>query len=294
MAIQGLNSEWITQEKGKIPQAKVDWVIHKRLDLPYGQHPLQRLDLYLPDAGSGPFPVVVNVHGGGFVHCDKRDFHLYPTFYALLRGYAVVAVNYRLSPGARYPAQVQDVADALKYLGQEGEGLGLDTRRVFLWGTSAGGNIVLHLACAQGLVPRKDACRLLGTAAFCPLTSLDTLKVKGGLMAQLRAGLMLRYMVRSMFGTLRPSPEQRAQVDVGRYLSGGLCPIYLQHGENDPALPIAAAREFAGRLAGVLPEGSLVFDELKGARHAGDGADFFLPQHIHPVLDFFDRLQGKP
>ena len=56
----------------------------------------QKLDIYLPGTGQGPFPVIVQVHGGAFLEGDKRDVQLSPVLPALKRGYAIVSVNYRL------------------------------------------------------------------------------------------------------------------------------------------------------------------------------------------------------
>lgn len=76
--------EWISLSNEKVvPQ--IDWIKNKKLDIRYGDHELQKLDVYLPE-GEGPFPVVVLVHGGGFAFCDKRDWHLYPGFFALQEG----------------------------------------------------------------------------------------------------------------------------------------------------------------------------------------------------------------
>ena len=71
-----------------------------------------RLDIYLPDHGDGPFPIILHIHGGGFAIGDKRDIHLVPYLRALQRGYAVVSVNYRLSDEAIFPAAVMDVKAA--------------------------------------------------------------------------------------------------------------------------------------------------------------------------------------
>lgn len=293
MAIPNLNPDWIEQRKGQIPQARIGWIKRSFLDIPYGDEPLQQLDIYLPDEEKESYPFIINVHGGGFVHCDKRDFHLYPTFYALQRGYAVAAVNYRLSPAVRYPAHIEDVALALEFLSREGGNYRLDTQRAFLWGTSAGGNIVLQLSKTDGLHKRNDSLRLLGTAAFCPLISLDDLELRGGLMMKLRGSLLLRVMLKGMFGTANITPGQKELVDVKQGMEKGLAPIYLQQGTLDPALPYAAAKALAQRMACILPPDELVFDTLEGARHAGDGDAFFLPGNIHPVLDFFDRQLQK-
>ena len=87
------------------PIADVSHVRRKWLDLPYAHlSPSQRLDIYLPDNGDGPFPVILYIHGGGFAFEDKRRIHLLPFLKGITRGYAVVGVDYRLSGEALFPA----------------------------------------------------------------------------------------------------------------------------------------------------------------------------------------------
>lgn len=289
MAIKNLNPKWMEQKKGQHPVTKIDWIARKTLDIPYAlQSELQTLDIYLPDEPSDTYPVLVNIHGGGFIHCDKRDFHLYPTLYALSRGYAVVAVNYRLSPAVRYPQHIQDVLHALEWIGQKGSKYHLNASNVFLWGTSAGGNIVLQIACHQGLLPRHDTCTLRATAALCPCLNMEQLGETGTPFQRLTSYFLKRYMFKAIFGTLKPSDELMIQADIRCHLNGGISPVYLQHGTKDPAIPYRAAEEFAALLSPLLSREDFVFHTLKDVLHAGAGPDYFLPENISPILDFFD------
>ena len=86
----------------QIPPADVSHVRRKWLDLPYaGRSPAQKLDVYLPPDGNGPFPVVVDIHGGAFAIGDKRDIHLMSFLNGLERGYAVVGGQRRGAAGCR-------------------------------------------------------------------------------------------------------------------------------------------------------------------------------------------------
>src|SRR2546423_12383489 len=76
----------------------------------------QKMDIYLP-AARLPYPVVVMIHGGGWVIGDKQEYSTSIKTEALLsRGYAVVAVNYRLSSVSKFPTQIQDVKAAIRYI----------------------------------------------------------------------------------------------------------------------------------------------------------------------------------
>lgn len=140
--------QWVdlTQEH---PAPLFGHITRQYLNLSYGGHPLQAVDLYLPEEGKPPFPTLILVHGGGFSRCDKRDLSVYPGFYALREGFALASVNYRLVPECRFPCQIHDVKAAIRFLkGHAGE-YGLDPRSFFLYGDSAGGYLVSMVGATQ-------------------------------------------------------------------------------------------------------------------------------------------------
>ncbi len=131
-----------------------------------GYRPLQ-LDLYL-HTDRRARPLILWIHGGGWSRGDARGsgaFADWPGVLASLaaRGYVVAAVDYRLSGEARFPAQVQDVKAAIRFLRSKAGAYGIDPRRVYLWGGSAGG----HLAAL--------AATTCGVAAFDPPASTGRL-----------------------------------------------------------------------------------------------------------------------
>lgn len=106
--------------------------------------------------------------------------------------------------------------------------------------------------------------------------------------AGLRTALAFFHLHSSIFG-LFPSKTALQNSKPETFLSGGIAPIYLQHGENDPVIPLSRVRMLSEKLTGILPKEDFVFDVLAGARHAGDGPEFFMPEHIQPILSFFER-----
>lgn len=120
--------------------------VEVRADLPYvtGGHERQRLDLYLPASGDAPRPLVVFVHGGGWLMGSKSDS---PKALGKLleRGYVVASVGYRLSQHARFPAQIEDVEAAVRWLRAHADEYHLDPAHVGAVGPSAGGHLVALL-----------------------------------------------------------------------------------------------------------------------------------------------------
>lgn len=112
----------------------------------------QKLDLYIPTASSGPFPVIIMVHGGGFMMGDKADgAGLTGVDQLLAAGYAVASINYRLSSEVTYPAQINDAKVAVRFLRANAEKYNLNSDKFGAWGASAGGSLVSLLGTTCGV-----------------------------------------------------------------------------------------------------------------------------------------------
>ena len=123
----------------------VDYSLFQRVqaDVPYGDNPREKLDIFLPDGG-GPFPVVLQVTGGGWVYGDKSMIKMQDMFLSCLkRGYAVASMNYSLSDQAKFPVPILQVKAAVRFLRMHANEYGLDGKNLFLYGNSAGGYLVL-------------------------------------------------------------------------------------------------------------------------------------------------------
>jgi hypothetical protein len=128
-----------------------------RRDLAYaGVSPSEKLDLYLPAGASVPYPVIVAIHGGGFTAGDKSDGQVAPMLLGLARGYAVAAIDYRLSGEAKFPAQIQDVKSAIRWLRANAGRYKLDPARIAVWGDSAGGSLAALAGTSAGVAALSD------------------------------------------------------------------------------------------------------------------------------------------
>ena len=115
----------------------------------------QVLDLYLPK-GDGPFPVVVNIHPGGFFSGDKDMVPGTPGKTMLEAGYAIASINYRLSGEAPFPAAVQDAKAAVRFLRANAVKYNLNPDKIAAFGQSAGGNIASMLGTAGDVAEFDD------------------------------------------------------------------------------------------------------------------------------------------
>ncbi len=157
------------------------------VDLPYGPHFRQTMDVWLPKTAQ-PAPVVFYVHGGGWGAQDKTDIHQHLDVRGLLEaGIAVASINYRflvdanaaqVTPPLQWP--IQDAARALQFLRSKAGEWHLDKMRIAASGVSAGGCSSLWLAMHDDLAdPRsadpvaRESTRVLFTVTKAPQPSLD-------------------------------------------------------------------------------------------------------------------------
>lgn len=131
-------------------------------DLVIGDAPLDaggtvpvRMDVRLPASVSTPPPVVLWIHGGAWVSGDHNSIG--PAAQLLDRGIAVATIDYRLSHEAIFPAQIEDVKGAVRYLRANAATLGIDGTRIGCWGSSAGGHLSALLATSAGVAACEGA-----------------------------------------------------------------------------------------------------------------------------------------
>ncbi len=105
-----------------------------------------KMDIYRPLVSRGLLPAIVYVHGGGWYSGDKSEGIAQSVIPELVaRGYVVAAVNYRLAPRYKFPAQIEDVKSAVRFLRANAARYGLDDAHIGAWGDSAGGHLVALL-----------------------------------------------------------------------------------------------------------------------------------------------------
>lgn len=281
--------------------ASVDYIPRKWLDLAYAaKSPAQRLDVYVPDHGQGPFPVILSLHGGAFMGGDKRDVQVLPMLEGLKRGFATVAANYRLSGEAGFPALVQDVKAAVRWIRAHAREFGLDGSKVGAWGGSAGGYLSVMLGTSAGIAALED--HDLGNPGvpsdvqavvdwFGPTNFLkmdDQLAAAGmppapGMEHNGSASpesLLLRAPISAV-------PEKVHAANPETYIREGAPPFLIQHGTRDAIVPAQQSVELAARLRQTSGEEMVTLELLDGFEH-GDPR-FEAPENVARVLDFLEQ-----
>ena len=111
-------------------------------DIVYGTDPKrQALDVYRPRAAEGKLPVIVSIHGGGWVYGDKERYQYYCMSLAQ-RGFAVVNFTYRLAPKFKFPASLEDTNLVFRWVLDHASEYGFDSDLIFAVGDSAGAHML--------------------------------------------------------------------------------------------------------------------------------------------------------
>ncbi len=292
--------------EGAPPPADTSPIQRKFLNIPYAQlSPAQQLDVYLPNEGEGPFPVIIAIHGGAFMGCDKADLQVLPMLEGLKRGYAVVSINYRMSGEAKFPALVQDAKAAVRWVRANAVKYKFDPNRIAAWGGSAGGYLSNMLGISAGIPDLEDLslgnaeqpCDVQAVVAW--YAPANFLKMDEHLAATgLLAAPGLRHNEANspeslLLGQLITEiPEKVNAANPETYIRPAAPPFLLQHGTKDPVVPVQQSIEFAEKLRPILGEENVTLELLEGAEHAD--VMFETPENVSRVLDFLDSHLKNP
>ena len=134
-------------------------------DVAYGQDMRHRLDIFTAvDKVTSARPVLVFVHGGGFVagdkHADGSPFFSNIGHWAVNNGYNAITITYRLAPQHQWPSGIEDLRAVVDFVQREGGHYGLDATRLFLMGQSAGAaHVASYIAHADHYAPQPHGVR---------------------------------------------------------------------------------------------------------------------------------------
>jgi len=231
------------------------------------------LDLYLPFArNQQPVPLVVYIHGGGWV-AGSRDVAPLRLLPFLQMGWAAANVSYRLGTTAPAPAAVEDVRCALRWLHSRSSALRVDPQRVVLAGGSAGGHLALMAALLPGgnrfdrSCPTEDTMRWT-TGTEPPLKVAAVLNWFGITdVNDLLAGPNAKHYAIEWFGAMPEGEREALARDVSplSWVSPQSPPVISFHGDKDELVPLDHSRRLHAALDAAKVPNQLVM--VPGAGH---------------------------
>ena len=237
-------------------------------DLSYGSDPEQTLDILRPPSvEASSIPVLVYFHGGGWISADKKNYEGICARFSET-GLLVVNVNYRLAPRNRFPAQLQDVVQALAWVHSNAAKYGGDRNQVIMAGDSAGAQLASWYASAlqtpslfaqagiKGAIPEIS---LRGLLLFYGVYDFDTVCDTGF--------PFIKIYAESLLGVRPDTYRQNSRLASPiRHVSGDLPPVFLCAGEKDKLFPQTLAYADALRENGVRCQ-TLLFSRDYSAHH---------------------------
>lgn len=249
-----------------------------------GYRPLE-LDLYLPPAearSKTPRPLIIFVHGGRFSMGHRRRngaFENWPELLASIakQGYATASVSYRLSGEAGFPAPIQDIKAAIRWLRLHAEQYDIDPSRIAIWGASAGGALAALAGTSCGVAelapPDADLNGEPGADALSTSDCVQAAVAWYGVFdhAAMTADSPLQgpesysdYLVCG--GDIRCTPDKLAFPSAVTYVDKSDPPFLIMHGTDDTILPIEQSRIFREKLQAAGVENSMV--TIDGVGHS--------------------------
>lgn len=265
------------------------------LDLAYGQNSgSQVMNLYLPENTKNA-PVIVLVHGGGFLFGDAAMPALQTiTKAALEKGYAVASVDYRKSSESPFPAALADVKAAVRFLRANAAQYGLDTENIAIWGESAGA----YLALMTALTPQVEALNADVTdhlqessavkafvSFYAPVEFYTMYEEQGNPQAAADSfeskflGQDILKDKDATYATYWETYQDQIPEDLQ---------AWIQAGDSDSKVPCTQSENLAQRLTEYLGEDQIVFQLLAGADH--EDPAFYTEENISAVLTWLDGI----
>ena len=271
------------------PRAFAEDTIRIERSLSYSKIKDTRLlaDVYLPPT-DGPHPTLLMIHGGAWFSGNKAHVS-YHASYAAEQGYAVVAINYRLAPRHKFPAQVEDCRTALTWIKENADKYQFDKDRIGVYGYSAGA----HLASLVGL--SQNNREEDGEAESAPKSDSEdeVLNIKaivaGGTPCEFSWISEDSKALAYWLGDSRVAvPETYAAASPIEFVDKDDPPIFLFHGTVDRVVPPQSPEKLKQKL-----DNAKVANELhvvESARHTGAFLDKTARQQ---AIRFLDRHLGS-
>jgi acetyl esterase/lipase len=269
-------------------------------DVPFSSLPGFRplvVDIYMPPKNGGPKPLIMYIHGGGWMGGHTRHSGALSNFPAVLaqlarEGFVVASLEYRLSGEAPYPAQLQDARAAIRFLKTNAAKYGIDPARTGVWGGSAGGHLAALAALSCGDTSMDSAAAPIGSECvqaavtwygvfdFAPMLARQA--NNGGLNVAEDALLRCTPATCTQAAVKAVSPAS--------YIDAKDPPFLLIHGDKDVVVPITQSidAETKMRAAGMSVESIYI----TGVDHSFIGATAAdtraaTLQAINATFDFF-------
>ena len=248
--------------------------IERNVNYANDKNPRHTLDIYRPEKNSeSPRPVVVFIHGGGWRNGDKRSGQNQLTRFVKTGKYVGVSIGYRLSGEAKWPAQLHDCKAAIRWIKANAKRLNIAPEKIAVWGSSAGGHLVLMLGLTgdgddalEGKVGRHTdqstkVCCVVNWYGPTDLLRMNDFPSSIDHDAEKSPESLL------IGGPIQENQTKTRQASPVTYVSKDDPPVLTMHGDQDKLVPIDQAKRLDEALDQIGVESSWI--TIKNAGHGG-------------------------
>jgi len=231
-------------------------------DLAYGPEDSQRADVYRGADRGAVHPLLVLIHGGGWMEGSRKEFDPKDLAQFLDAGFVVVTLDYRLGGEAPAPAAVTDVRLGAAWAAANAPRWGADSQKLVLAGYSAGGHLAMLAAWApEGTVPGPRV-RAAGVASFWGITDV----------ADLLVGANRRSFAARWFQGAENPGDLAARLSPLLYAAESrTTPVVAIHSLRDPIVPVQQSQLLLQKVREAGGQGELIEMNFEG--HAARGTD---------------------
>lgn len=214
------------------------------------------LDVHVPE-GKGPFPAAILVHGGGWVAGDKQQYITYIFQPLTDAGFAWFSINYRLAPQYKFPADAEDVEDAVRWVKANARRYNIDPSRIALIGESAGGHLVSFVGAR-----RQPGTRVAGVVSMYGIHDFISAAVAW---KPIPTEILQLFGIRAIEAESAPLLIKASPVV---YVTKDMPPFLLIHGSKDEDVPYEQSLEMCDRMKKAGASCELI--TIEGAPHGMD------------------------
>jgi acetyl esterase/lipase len=281
-------------DKKEPPKLKLPEGVKSALDLEYGPHERNKLDIYTPK-GDGPFPLIIWVHGGGWQGGSKNGGN--PALRLLEKGFAVAAINYRLSSHAVFPAQINDCKAAVRFLRANAKKFNIDPDQFGVWGSSAGGHLVALLGTSGDVkefegngLNKETSSSVQAVCDFFGPTDLLKMNEQATVKGPIDHDSPNSPESKLIGGAIQENKERAKKANPLEYINKSNPPFLIVHGDKDPLVPVKQSVILYEALKKANVDSTLIV--VPGAGH---GQGIGTPEHNQKIEEFFAKhLKPKP
>lgn len=259
----------------------------KALNIPYAgnDNTRQMLDITYPSVGKAPYKTIVLFHGGGWMSGNKQSETIASILQATTQGYAIVSVNYRLSDEVTWPKPLHDAKAAIRFIRANANRYQLDTKKLVVWGASAGGHIAEMLAATNNQpafedlsMGNKDASSAVqGVVAWYGIADVSSLANTGIPSANKIMGF-----------DVHANKAKTHDANPIELVTPQFPPILLVHGTNDQIVSYQQSVDMQKKVNKVTGKKVAELVLYKGASH-GD-AIIKSKENVAADLNFVDKI----